>query len=74
LSFIAISEIGRRRFTNPFIKTLFSGKNFLWLVEEPKGLSGGILLGIDLEVFDIGAVYEGDYYVKFHLCNKNDSF
>ena len=43
-------------------------------MKEPKGLSGGILLGIDLEVFDIGAVYEGDYYVKFHFCNKNDSF
>jgi len=43
-------------------------------VKEPKGRSVGILLGIDLEVFDIGAIDEGDYYVKFHLCNKNDSF
>jgi hypothetical protein len=24
--------------------------------------------------FDIGAIQEGDYYVKFHLCNKDDSF
>ena len=31
-------------------------------------------MGIDLNVFDIGAIDEGDFYVKFHLCNKNDSF
>ena len=74
LSFIAISEIGRRSFTSPFLKNLCSGKNYIWHVKEPKGRSGGILLGIDLEVFDIGAIDEGDYYVKFHLCNKNDSF
>ena len=74
LSFIAISETGRRSFTNPFLKNLCSGKNYLWHVKEPKGRSGGILLGIDLDVFDIGAIDEGDYYVKFHLCNKNDSF
>ena len=72
-SFIAISETGRRSFTNPFLKNLCSGKNYLWHVKEPKGRSGGILLGIDLEVFDIGAI-DGDFYVKFHLCNKNDSF
>ena len=68
LSFIATSETGRRSFTNPFIKNLCSGKNYLWQVKEPKGRSGGgILLGIDLEVFDIGALDEGDYYVKFHM-------
>jgi hypothetical protein len=33
-----------------------------------------MLLGIDLDIFDIGAIDEGDYYVKFHLCNKNDYF
>jgi hypothetical protein len=31
------------------------------------------LLGIDLEVYDIGAIDEGDFYVKFHLCTKDDS-
>jgi hypothetical protein len=34
----------------------------------------GILVGVDLDVFDIGAIDEGDYYVKFHLCNKDTYF
>jgi hypothetical protein len=32
------------------------------------------LLGIDLDIFDIGAIDEGDFYVKFHLCNKDTDF
>jgi hypothetical protein len=32
------------------------------------------LLGIDLDVYDIGAIDEGDFYVMFHLCSKEDSF
>jgi hypothetical protein len=35
---------------------------------------GGILLGVGLQIYDIGAIEEGDYYVKFHLCNKLDNF
>jgi hypothetical protein len=66
LDFIDLLETGR--------KNLCAGRDFIWHVKEPRGRSGGILLGIDLSRFDIGAIDEGDYYVKFHLCNKNDSF
>jgi hypothetical protein len=38
------------------------------------GRSGGILLGVDLDTFDIGTIDECDFYVKFHLCNKDISF
>jgi hypothetical protein len=37
----------------------------------PHGRSGGILLGVDLTVFDIGSIDEGDFYVKFTLRNKD---
>jgi hypothetical protein len=33
-----------------------------------------ILLGNDLSMFHIGAIDESDYYIKFYLYNKNDSF
>jgi hypothetical protein len=32
------------------------------------------VLGIDLDSFDIGAIDKGDFYVKFILCNKENSF
>jgi hypothetical protein len=40
----------------------------------PHGRSGGILLGVDLNVFDIGAIDEGDFYVKFTLQIKSNYF
>jgi hypothetical protein len=33
-----------------------------------------MLLGIDLQIYDIRAIDEGEFYVKFHLCNKVDNY
>jgi hypothetical protein len=56
-----------------FLKKLCAGKEYLWYTRAPKGRSGGILVGVDLQVLDIGAIYERDFFVKFRLCNKSDS-
>jgi hypothetical protein len=39
-----------------------------------QGGSGGMLLGVNPSVFDIGAIDEGDFYCKFRLRNKTDGF
>jgi hypothetical protein len=66
--------MGRKGFTDAVLRNLCGGKNFLWHCKEPRGCSGSILLEIDLDSFDIGAIDEGDFYIKFHLCNKDNSF
>jgi hypothetical protein len=40
----------------------------------PHGRLGGILLGMDLSVFDICAIDEGDFFVKFTLRYKSTDF
>lgn len=52
----------RKTFTDPFLRNLCGGKNFLWHCKEPDGCSGGILMGIDLDLFDVGAIVEGDFF------------
>jgi hypothetical protein len=74
LNFIALSETGRSEFMPSFLKNLCAGRDFLCHTMDPKGRSRGMLLGVDLQVVDIGATDEEDFYVKFHLCNKSDSF
>jgi hypothetical protein len=74
LDFIAISETGRSEFTPRFLKNLYIGRDYLWHSKAPRDRLGGILLGVDLQIYDIGAIEEGCYYVKFHLCNKSDNF
>jgi hypothetical protein len=49
-------------------------RDYLWHSKALVGRSGGMLLGIDLQSFDIGAIDEGEYYIKFHLCNKSDDY
>jgi hypothetical protein len=74
LNFIALSETGRSEFMPSFLKNLCAGREFLWHTMTPKGRFGGMLGGVDLQVFDIGAIDEGDFYVNLKLCNKADSF
>jgi hypothetical protein len=74
INFIALSENGRESFPDHVLKNLCVGRDFLWHAMAPHGRSGGILLGVDLSVFDIGAIDEGDFYVKFILRYKSNDF
>ena len=46
----------------------------MWHWTEPHGRSGGILLGVNADEFDVGSIEEGDFFVKFKLRNKRDNF
>jgi hypothetical protein len=74
LNFIAVSETRRSEFTPRFIKNMCVGKEFIWHSKSLKCRSGGIVLGIDMQCFDIGTIDEGEFYVKFHLCNRKEDF
>jgi hypothetical protein len=74
LEFIAVSKIGRSVFSPRFLKNLCPGRDYLWHSKVPRGRSRGMLLGVDLQIFDIGDIEEGDYYIKLCLCNKADEF
>jgi hypothetical protein len=49
-------------------------ENFLVALQGSIGPIRGILVGVDLDIFNIGAIDEGDYYGKFYLCNKDMYF
>ncbi|WVZ51083.1 hypothetical protein U9M48_002262 [Paspalum notatum var. saurae] len=51
---------------------LISAVNHIYQVEKDR--SGGILLGVNLDFFDIGSIEESDFYVKFRIRNKVDGF
>ena len=74
INFIALSETGRDDFPNHTLKNLCAGRDFLWHCMAPHGRSEGILLGVDLNVFYIGAIAEGDFFVKFTFTFKCDGF
>jgi hypothetical protein len=51
LDFIAVSETRRSDFLLRFLKNLCSGRDYLWHSKAPRGRSGGMLLGVNLQIF-----------------------
>ena len=74
LDFIALLETGRDDFSQTDLNKICRERNFMWSWTLPHGRSGGILMGCNVDVFDIGLTDHGDFYLKFHLRNKIDDF
>jgi hypothetical protein len=74
LDFIAVMETGKQDMSKTSLNRLSGGANFVWHCLPPKGESGVILLGVNVTVLDLSIVVEGEFYIKFHLCNKIDNF
>jgi hypothetical protein len=46
----------------------------VWHWTSPHGRSGGILLGVYLDLLDVGGIEEGDFFVKFRVRDKKSDF
>jgi hypothetical protein len=74
LEFIALLETCKKEFSQSTLNNFGTGRNFIWHRTQPHGRSGGILLGVNMDVLDIGSIEEGDYFVKFKLRSRKDDF
>ena len=74
LDFIALSETNRNRFSTQCLKNFCAGIDFVWHWRCPRGMSRGMLMGINRESFEVESIIDGDYYIKFVLRNKVDGF
>jgi exonuclease III len=74
LDFICLQETGRSDFSANELKHFGAGKEFIWSWTKPKGRSGGILFGVNVENFDIADISQGDFYIMFRLRNKIENF
>jgi hypothetical protein len=69
-----VMETRKQDMSKKNLSRLSGGADFVWHCLPPKGRSGGILLGINATVLDLMMIVEGEFYLKFHLCNKIDNF
>jgi hypothetical protein len=74
LDFIAILETKRADFNTSELAHMCANKNFTWSWTPPKGGSGGILVGVSLDKFQVQQISHDNLYLKFKLCNKGDNF
>jgi hypothetical protein len=45
-------------------------QDYLWLWNASKGKSGGILVGVVLERFDVGSFKKGEFMIQMNLWDK----
>jgi hypothetical protein len=74
LDFIAILETNKNNFLEECLDNFCGGKEFLWHWIPPNGRSGGILIGVNMLVFEVQSCLFGEFFIKLHLKNKDDSF
>jgi hypothetical protein len=74
LDFIALLETKRNDFTMSELAHFCANKNYTWNWSPTRGHSEGILLGVNIDNFDVQSVALGNFHVKLHLKNKIDNF
>jgi hypothetical protein len=74
LDFIAILESKKSDFTQPELVHFCANKFFYWQWTLPKGRSGGILLGVNMDKVCVLECIHDNFFLKFKLLNKVDIF
>jgi hypothetical protein len=74
LDFVAIMKSGKQDMQRTNLNRLSREADFSWHCLLPRGRSGGILLGVNATFLQISMIVEGDFFIKFHLCNKFNNF
>jgi hypothetical protein len=72
--FLAISETGKRDFSQSLLNRILGGIDFSWFSCPPRGRSGGILLGVRTNTLDVLASSNGEFHIELHVRNKADNF
>jgi hypothetical protein len=74
LDFLAISETGRRDFSQSPLNRLSGGIDYAWFSHLPRGRLRCILLGVKMDTMDVLANSDGEYHIKLHVRNKAVNF
>lgn len=74
LDFVALMETSKSDMSKTNPNRLSGGVDFVWHCLPPRGRSGGIILGVKASTYDLSLIVEVEFYVKFHLVNKEDKF
>ena len=71
---VAVMETRKQDMSRANLNRLSGGADFVWRCLQPRGRSGGILLGVNSLILDLSLIVEGEFFIKFHLRNRQDDF
>ncbi|XP_037427211.1 uncharacterized protein LOC119292489 [Triticum dicoccoides] len=71
LDFVGLSETIKQDFTKNELHNLCGGRNFQWSWNPPRGMSGGILMGVNKDMFNVEIIEKGQYFLRMLVFDKN---
>ena len=70
--FIGLQETMQPNIDDQFLKYIDPLQSYLWKWTPSNGRSGGILIGINIDRFDVGGFSEGEYMLQMNLWDKKE--
>ena len=74
LDFICIQETKREDFPETWLNNLSGRFTFIWLWEPSRGASGGLLMGVNEEKFDVGSCFSNKFFTRMVIMDKQTRF
>ena len=68
--FIGLQETMQPRFEDMILRKIDPNQTYLWKWIPSSGRSGGLLSGINIDLYDVGAFYEGKYILQMDLWDR----
>lgn len=74
LELVAVQETIKQNFEDWELKELSGNRDFCWICSPAKGHSGGLLLGVDVEGFEIENSIKYTHFIGFLIRNRLSNF
>lgn len=74
LCFLGIQETKKKEISDTWLDSLTGRKNFFWSWVPSQGLSGGMLMGVDDEIFEVGDCNGGAFYIHMTVKLRTTGF
>jgi len=68
--FLGLQETMQQHIEESVLRKFDPLNNYLWKWTPSNGRSGGILVGVSVEHFDVGSFSEGEFMLQLHLWDK----
>jgi len=69
--FIGLQETMQPRIEDRILRKIDPNQTYLWKWIPSSGRSGGLLSGINIDLYDVGAFYEEKYILQMDLWDKD---
>ena len=70
LHFVGLQETMIGECEDSLLRKFDMNQDYLWLWNASKGKSGGILVGVLIERFDVGSFKQGEFMIQMNLWDK----